>query len=95
MRPDQSRRSVPVLMPLKDFDELYKLKHQLAQGEQRPRYSIQQVSASGAVAGNYAELTVQFRVFVREDQWTRVPLRLDQALLREVTRMWTRVQTGQ
>ena len=67
-----------------DFEELYKLKHQILQGDQRPRYSLQQLSATGTVAaGGYAELNIQFRILVREEQWTRVPLRLDQAMLRE------------
>ena len=65
-----------------DFEELYRLKHQLAPGEQRPLYSIQQISASGTAAGGYAELAIQFRILVRDDQWVRVPLRLDQAILR-------------
>ena len=30
----------------------------------------------------YAELSIQFRILVRDDQWVRVPLRLDQAVLR-------------
>jgi hypothetical protein len=67
-----------------DFMELYKLKHQLVQGDQRPRYSLQQMIASGTVnAAGQAELSIQFRILVREDQWTRIPLRLDQAILRE------------
>ncbi len=69
---------------LDDFEQLYKLKHQLVQGDQRPRYSLQQMSATGTVApGGYAELSIQFRILVREGEWTRVPLRLDQAMLRE------------
>ena len=32
---------------LEDFEELYKLKHQLVQGDQRPRYSLQQMLATG------------------------------------------------
>src|SRR5271157_3943467 len=69
---------------LEDFEELYKLKHQLVQGNQRPRYSLQEMSATGAVnTAGQAELSVQFRILVREDQWTRIPLRLNQAVLRE------------
>ena len=30
---------------LEDFEDLYKLKHQLVQGDQRPRYSLQQMLA--------------------------------------------------
>ncbi len=69
---------------LKDFEDLYKLKHQLVQGDLRPRFSLQQMIASATInSAGQAELTVQFRIVVREDQWTRVPLRLDQAVLRE------------
>ena len=51
-----------------DFEELYRLKHQLAQGNQRPRYTIQQITASGtADAAEHAELTIQFRILVREE----------------------------
>ena len=40
--------------------------------------------ATGSVnAAGQAELNIQFRILVREDQWTRIPLRLDQAVLRE------------
>ncbi len=66
-----------------DFEELYRLKHQLAQGDQRPRYTIQQITASGTADTERAELTIQFRILVREEQWLRVPLHLDQAVLRE------------
>ena len=69
---------------LEDFEALYKLKHQLVQGDQRPRFSLQQMIANGAVnAAGQAELTIQFRILVRDDQWTRIPLRLDHAVLCE------------
>ena len=69
---------------LKDFEDLYKLKHQLVQGDPPPRFSLQQMLVSGTInSAGQAELTVQFRIVVREDQWTRIPLRLDQAVLLE------------
>ena len=69
---------------LEDFEQLYKLKHQLVQGDQRPRYSLQEMLATGGVnAAGQAELSIQFRILVREDQWTRIPLRLGQAVLSE------------
>ncbi|MGO9115397.1 MAG: hypothetical protein ACLP9L_39810 [Thermoguttaceae bacterium] len=69
---------------LEDFEKLYKLEHQLVQGDQRPRYSLQEMLATGTVnTAGQAELSIQFRILVREDQWTRIPLRLDQAVLRE------------
>lgn len=70
-----------------EFERLYRLQNQISPEEQRPRYSIQQLSAAGVAVADQAELraelTVQFRVLVREDRWVRVPLRLDGALLRE------------
>ena len=69
---------------LEDFEELYKLKHQLKQGDPLPRYTLQQMFVSGTInSAGQAELTVQFRIVVLDDQWTRIPLRLDQAVLRE------------
>jgi hypothetical protein len=69
---------------LEDLEYYYKLKHQLAQGDPRPRYVLQLMLATGSVnSAGQAELSIQFRVLVREDQWTRIPLRLDQAVLRE------------
>jgi len=69
---------------LEDFEELYKLKNHLGQGDPRPRYSLQQMLASGNVnAAGRVELNIQFRIMVREDQWTRIPLRLDEAVLSE------------
>ncbi|MGD0898526.1 MAG: hypothetical protein ABR915_11865 [Thermoguttaceae bacterium] len=81
---DQQGKLQPVVnFTLSDFEKAWKLLHQLADGDQRPRYSLQQMSASGTLSGDFAELSVQFRILVREEQWTRVPLRLDQGRLRE------------
>jgi len=66
-----------------DFDEFYKLKYKLRRPDQRPQYSLQRLSISGTAGPTYGELTVQFVVVLRESDWVRVPLRLDQALLLE------------
>jgi hypothetical protein len=66
-----------------DFIELYKLKQRLAKREALPRYSIQRMSINGTAGSENAELTIQFQIMVRDADWTRVPLRLDQGLLRE------------
>ncbi|MEE8452616.1 MAG: hypothetical protein V3R99_11900, partial [Thermoguttaceae bacterium] len=63
--------------------ELHRLKEGLARREQRPRYSIQQMSAVGRADAQFAELTIHFKIIVRDDEWVRVPLRLDAAILRE------------
>ena len=68
---------------LEEFEELYKLKHELAQQESRPGFSIQRVSVVGSCSTDRAELAVQFTVQTRDDSWVRVPLRLDRGLLYE------------
>jgi len=69
---------------LEDFEELYRFKNHLEQGNQPPRYSLQQMLATGYVnAAGQAELSIQFHIMVRDAQWTRIPLRLDQAVLCE------------
>lgn len=68
---------------LEEFEELYKLKNQLAQREERPRYSLQRMSIQAQANGEQAELTVQLALQIRDESWVRVPLRFDLALLRE------------
>ena len=62
--------------------ELYKLKNQLGRRDEPPRYSLQRMTATGSASEEYAELKIRFQVLVRDDGWVRVPLRLDQGLLR-------------
>ena len=66
-----------------DFIELYKLKQRLEGRDVRPRYSIQRMTINGVAGDGNAALTVQFQIMLRDSDWIRVPLRLDQALLRE------------
>jgi len=66
-----------------DFIELYKIKQRLEEHEELPRYSLQNMSINGSAGREYADLTIQFQVLVRDSDWVRVPLRLDQALLSE------------
>ena len=81
--PDKQGKLQPVLdFPYQDFVDLYKLKNRLSRREQPPLYSIQRISAAGAAKETHAELSVQFQIVVRDDDWVRVPLRLNQALLR-------------
>ncbi len=83
LKDKQGKLQAVLNFSFEDFEELERLKHQLAQGDERPRYSIQQISAEGTATADYAELTIQFRILVREEQWLRVPLHLDQAVLRQ------------
>ena len=74
----------PVLgFSFEDFETFYKLKNHLDQREQKPRYTIDRLSAVGDARATRAELTVQLTVTLRDSQWVRVPLRLDNVVLRE------------
>lgn len=64
-----------------DFVELYKLKQQLEQKEQRPRFTLEKLTAAGKAEGNRAEMTVRVQIALHDADWVRVPLRLDQGLL--------------
>ena len=81
---DQQGRLVAVPgFSYEEFEQLYKLKEQLAQPDPRARYVLQSISADGTAGARYAELTVQAEVLVREEGWIRVPLGFDRGLLRE------------
>jgi hypothetical protein len=81
--PDKQGNLQPVLdFKYQDFVDLYKFKNQLGRRDQPPRFSLQRISASGTAQETQAELTVQFQLATRDAQWVRVPLRLEQGLLR-------------
>jgi hypothetical protein len=81
--PDKQGNLQPVLQfKYQDFVDLYKLKNQLEQREQPPNYSLQRMTVVGAANADRVELTFQFSILVRDEDWVRVPLRLDQGLLR-------------
>jgi hypothetical protein len=64
------------------FVELYKLKNQLTEAEAKPAFALEQLTVEGAAAGDRAQLTVRVRIHTEDSRWIRVPLRLDQAMLR-------------
>jgi len=68
---------------LEQFTELFKLKNQIAQQGQRPRYSIESLEITGTAEAQRAELTADFQIVVHESGWVGVPLRLLNAVLRE------------
>ncbi len=81
--PDKQGNLQPVLdFKYQDFEELYKLKNQLGRRDEPPRYSVQRMTATGTAGEEYAELSLQFQLLVRDDAWVRVPLRLDQGFFR-------------
>ncbi|MGQ9576099.1 MAG: hypothetical protein ACUVUC_12350 [Thermoguttaceae bacterium] len=80
---DRNGNLVPVPgFRLEDFERMLRREHQVKQADQTPPFSLQAMIATGFARGAYAELTVEFRFMVREEGWVRVPLRLDQAVLR-------------
>jgi len=75
---------------LEDFEEAYKIKHDLDAAATQPRYSIQRMTATGLARQEtgigrqeYAELTIQVEVLARRDKWVRVPFRLEKAMLQQ------------
>ncbi len=81
---DKEGHLQPVLgWTIEELEELYQLKHGLKQREQSPRFSLQWMSVTGVAKKGYADLTVQFKIFVREGQVARIPLRLNQAVLHD------------
>jgi len=80
-------RLVPMLdWSLEDFERVYQENQGLKQRDQAPPFGVQSISATGTVKGDYADLTLQAAILVRDEQWVRVPLRLNQAVLREGAR---------
>lgn len=62
-----------------DFEQMFREK--LNRGAM-PRYRLQALKIEGTVKAALAEAKVTFRILVRDEDWVRVPLRLDQAILR-------------
>ncbi len=83
--PDKQGNLQPVLhFKYQDFVDLYKLKNQLEQRDQPPSYSIQRITVTGTAGAEHALLTIQIQVLVHDEDWVRIPLRLDQGVLRGV-----------
>jgi len=81
---DKDGNLVPMAgFTFEEFKAYYDVKQGFARREQRPRYSLQQMSVAGVAVGNHAELTINFWVFVRREGWVRVPLHFQGAMLRE------------
>ncbi len=81
---DKDGRLIPMLdWSFEDFIRVYQENRGFKQRDETPVYSLQSMSITGSAKGEYAELSIEFEVLVRDGQWTRVPLRLNQAILRE------------
>ena len=67
---------------LEDFERMLRREHQGRQADQAPRFTLHAMTANGVARADCAELSVQFRYTAHEEGWVRIPLRLDQAVLR-------------
>lgn len=80
---DKDGKLQPVLgFTLDDFEKLL-LRTDKGQGDQRPGYRIEQLTATGTIQQGRAELAVDATFFVSDKNWVRVPLRLGAVVLRE------------
>ncbi len=70
-------------IPFEEFDKLYKLYKGFEAPEQPQRFVLQHLAVSGVVEDRQAQLDLQFRVLTQKDGWVRVPLRLNNCVLRE------------
>jgi hypothetical protein len=82
--PDKDGKLQAVLgFPFELFTELWKLRNQIDQQSQPPRFSLQSMKLAGSAVGQRADLTADFTIVVHESGWVRVPLRLAGTVLRE------------
>jgi hypothetical protein len=65
------------------FMETWKAKNQLAQQNQPPPFSIQNLTLSGSTSRERAELVAHYSITVLDAGWVGVPLRLNGAVVRD------------
>ena len=83
--PDKDGKLQAVLgFSFEQFTELFKLKNQLEQQNQRPPFAIEKLALDGSADSRRAELVAQFRITVHEAGWVGIPLRFNDAVLIEV-----------
>lgn len=68
-------------LPYEKFVRLYNQDTAIIEPE-IPSYSLEQISIQGTSEGSLATLKVTFRVRLQSDDWTRIPLRFEKAILR-------------
>ncbi|HKD36634.1 MAG TPA: hypothetical protein VKB78_07530, partial [Pirellulales bacterium] len=81
---DKDNHLVPVPgFTYDDFVKYYRLKEQLDRPDVKPHYNIEQLTVAGVAQSERAELTVTLKILLLESNWTRIPLHLNRAALRE------------
>ncbi len=68
------------------FEELVRLRDGLEQRNQAPPYVMDEIHIQGKCLQDYAELSIRVRIRLRGDQPYKIPLRLEQLILRELPR---------
>ncbi len=80
---DKEGNLQPVLgFTFEDFEEMVRQKLRQSQPEPPPAYAIEQAALVGTARDQRSEWKAEFHIRVLSDQWVRVPLRMDQAVLR-------------
>jgi hypothetical protein len=79
---DGNLQAVPGIT-YEEIMEAWKHEIRLAQENRRPSFDIQSLVISGTASGSTADLLAQFTIAVHEAGWVGVPLRLNDAVLRE------------
>ncbi len=80
---DKDGKLEPVLgFTLEDFERLMSLGAARDAVATKPPYRLDRISASGKAVNDRVELTVDVSIWVEVDDWVRVPLRMNEAVLR-------------
>ena len=80
---DSKGNLVPVLdLPFEEFERLLRLQRGVGAAEPPP-YTIDSLTVSGQAKGDIADLRLTATIRVRKSGWVRVPLGLENAILRE------------
>jgi hypothetical protein len=82
---DQDGRLVPVPnFPYEEFQRLLQLDEEASSsGVQLPSYALQELTVSGTANATRAELAATLTLRLQQSGWVRIPLRLNEAILRQ------------
>ncbi|HEY2146596.1 MAG TPA: hypothetical protein VGH32_01585, partial [Pirellulales bacterium] len=81
---DKDNRLVPVPgFTYDDFVKYYRLKEQLDRPDVKPHYNLEQLTLDGTAQSDRAEITATLKILLLNSEWTRIPLHLNKAALRE------------
>lgn len=67
---------------LEDFERFMTQRAQLGLGQQPPKFQLQKLVCQGTAGETHATLSVVFEIVVNDRGWTRIPLRMREAVLR-------------